>query len=239
MFERERLERWIHLNMALVGGFIGGFSILNHHDLFGSAQTANMITLALEFTGRERTDLLLRLGGLLCYIMGLAATVILPMVFRINMKYLSIVVDFVSILIVGFLPRNLPDFVALYPLFLSMSIQWCSFKGAEGYVSSTIFSTNNLRQCVTSYVEYLCSKDVKSYKKAKLYGKVLLSFHIGAALSCVCYLVWGVHGVWCGLIPLLPAAVLVFVEQSHVPVWRVRLWLGLKWMHPAHLRSME
>ena len=32
------MDRWIHFNMAIVGGFLGGFAILNHHELFGSAQ---------------------------------------------------------------------------------------------------------------------------------------------------------------------------------------------------------
>lgn len=39
------MDRWIHFNMAIVGGFLGGFAILNHHELFGSAQTSNLISV--------------------------------------------------------------------------------------------------------------------------------------------------------------------------------------------------
>ena len=48
-----KLQRWIHLNMAVIGGFLGGFAILNHHDLFGSAQTSNS---DLHRHGRRRTS---------------------------------------------------------------------------------------------------------------------------------------------------------------------------------------
>ena len=44
------MDRWIHFNMAIVGGFLGGFAILNHHELFGSAQTSNLISV---FAGCE------------------------------------------------------------------------------------------------------------------------------------------------------------------------------------------
>ena len=43
--DKNTLERRLHLNMTLIGGFFGGYAILNHSDLFGSAQTGNMISL--------------------------------------------------------------------------------------------------------------------------------------------------------------------------------------------------
>ena len=39
------LERHLHLTMTLIGGFMGGYAILNRHDVFGSAQTGNMLSL--------------------------------------------------------------------------------------------------------------------------------------------------------------------------------------------------
>ena len=45
------LERHLHLTMTLIGGFMGGYAILNRHDVFGSAQTGNMISLAMDAVG--------------------------------------------------------------------------------------------------------------------------------------------------------------------------------------------
>ena len=53
---KTKLQRWTHFNMAMIGGFLGGFAILNHHDLFGSAQTSNLITIAMDAVGHPDKD---------------------------------------------------------------------------------------------------------------------------------------------------------------------------------------
>lgn len=37
------LERRLHLNMTLIGGFMVGYGVINRHDILGSAQTGNMV----------------------------------------------------------------------------------------------------------------------------------------------------------------------------------------------------
>ena len=227
-FMKETLERWIHLNMCLIGGFIGGFSVLNHSDLFGSAQTANMITIILNILGRNPFEVVIRIVGLMLYVLGLASTVMIPRIFKANMKVVSVFVDAVAIIAIVLLPENTHPFVALYPVFVAMSIQWCSFPGAEGYTASCIFSTNNLRQCVTAWTEYACTKKKSARKKAVLYGKVLLSFHVGVAIAYLTCVEWGIYGAWVCVLPLVTAMILVHIEEKRGSVWWVRLWLGRK-----------
>ena len=57
------MDRWIHFNMAIVGGFLGGFAILNHHELFGSAQTSNLISVFADFAGHPDANFIVRLIG--------------------------------------------------------------------------------------------------------------------------------------------------------------------------------
>lgn len=199
---QNRLERWSHLNMALIGGFIGGYAIVNHHDLLGSAQTGNMIALALYVGGMHTIDWLVRLLGMVIYMLGIAIAVLLPKkIESIKLKRFSILLDMASLLTVGFLPGKTDHFVALYPLFLASSVQLCSFPGADGFTCSSIFSTNNLRQCTSSFVEYFCSHDREALRKGKFYGKVLFCFHLGAALSYPTSQAMGLKSAWLGLIP--------------------------------------
>jgi uncharacterized membrane protein YoaK (UPF0700 family) len=199
--------------MAFIGGFLGGFSILNHGDLFGSAQTANLITIAMEVVGRNRADFFIRIIGLLIYMTGLSSTVLIPKLFKINMKIFSIIIDTIVIVIVAFLPESTNNFVALYPVFFAMSIQWCTFKGAEGYNTSSIFSTNNLRQFTTSFTEYFCTRDSEALKKCKLYGKVLFFFHAGVMVSYISCQILSIHGALVCLIPAASAATLILIEH--------------------------
>ena len=145
------MDRWIHFNMAIVGGFLGGFAILNHHELFGSAQTSNLISVFADLAGHPDANFFVRLLGVFIYMFALSLTVILPKFTRLHLPYVSLFIDAIAALIVAFLPSDLNDFIALYPLYFAMAIQWCSFKGGDGFTCSTIFSTNNLRQFTYIY----------------------------------------------------------------------------------------
>ena len=112
---QNRLERWSHLNMALIGGFIGGYAIVNHHDLLGSAQTGNMIALALYVGGMHTIDWLVRLLGMVIYMLGIAIAVLLPKkIESIKLKRFSILLDMAALLTVGFLPGKTDHFVAFH-----------------------------------------------------------------------------------------------------------------------------
>lgn len=209
------LERWLHLNMAMIGGFMGGYAILNHHDLFGSAQTANMISLAMDAAGHEDGSCFLRIAGLLIYILGLSSTVIISHKLKpSSQKKLSLAIDGLVLLGMGFFPDDLNIFVATFPIFFATAFQWCTFKGAEGFTSSSIFSTNNLRQCVTGYTEYFYSHDNEALRRGKFFGKVLLSFHIGVAVSFLSCRLLDIKGSWIGLMFILSGYAICYNLES-------------------------
>lgn len=210
----EKTGRHIHLNMALIGGFFGGFAVINHMDLLASAQTSNLISLALILVGRSSTETLARLGSLGIYVLALVLTVAVPRVLKWNNQLVSIAVDILALISIAFMPDTLDHFVAMYPIFFAMAYQWCSFPTSDGYVSATIFSTNNLRQCVTAFASYLCDRDAKMLAKACMYGKVLLLFHIGVALSWFSCQYFGTHGALLALLPCFTALVQVLLSLN-------------------------
>ena len=213
----EKTERHIHLNMAFIGGFFGGFAVINHMDLLASAQTSNLIALALIVVGRSSTETLARFGALFIYVLALALTVAVPRILKWNNQLVSITLDILALISIAFMPDTVDHFVAMYPIFFVMAYQWCSFPTSEGYVSATIFSTNNLRQCVTAFAAYLCDRDPKMLAKACMYGKVLLLFHIGVAFSWFACQRFGTHGALLALIPCLTALLQILISQNALP----------------------
>jgi len=121
-------------------------------------------------------------------------------------------------LIVAFLPSDLNDFIALYPLYFAMAIQWCSFKGGDGFTCSTIFSTNNLRQFTTSMTEYLCSKDPDALRKWKFFASVLLCFHFGVIISYLSCKNFGHTGSLVCFLPVFSGFCLVWTRKHFVAV---------------------
>ena len=108
--------------------------------LFGSAQTSNLISVFADLAGHPDANFFVRLLGVFIYMFALSLTVILPKFTRLHLPYVSLFIDAMAALIVAFLPSDLNDFIALYPLYFAMAIQWCSFKGGDGSLSSTHLS---------------------------------------------------------------------------------------------------
>lgn len=201
--------------MTLIGGFMGGYAILNRHDVFGSAQTGNMISLAMDAVGHPDEQWLFRLIALVIYIVAIASTVFIShKISKYNLKKLSIFIDGIVLFMIGFFSEEMNPFVALFPIFFATAFQWCSFKGADGFASSSIFCTNNLRQCVTGFTEYLCSKDEQSLHRGIYFGKVLICFYGGVAISFLACQVLDLKGSWLGLIPVVTAFVLFNLEYT-------------------------
>ena len=71
------LERRLHLNMTLIGGFMVGYGVINRHDILGSAQTGNMVSLAMDAVGHADEEWFFRIIALIIYVASVSLTVIL------------------------------------------------------------------------------------------------------------------------------------------------------------------
>ncbi|MFQ8961826.1 DUF1275 family protein [Sellimonas intestinalis] len=67
----------VHYTMAIFGGFIGAYAILARMQVFGSAQTANMIELVCGILGRDPEEVLIRIGALVIFIGAIALSAVL------------------------------------------------------------------------------------------------------------------------------------------------------------------
>lgn len=181
----------MHYLMAMVGGFFGGYAIFARMNVFGSAQTANLIELVKDILGSNYFEGMLRIGALLIYILALVLGTCFTYKTKWNLKYLVLKIEIICVILLGFIPTSVNPIIALYPCFFATAFQWSIFKGAMGYTSSTIFSTNNIKQTVVSFTEYFLTdqqeKQHECLKKGCFFGGTLISFHSGVAFA---YLLW-------------------------------------------------
>lgn len=207
--KQQKLEFFIHFIMSLVGGFLGAYAILNFHDSFGSAQTANIIYLLINILGNNLSEFLIRLLALIIYVSAIVLCVLMSKYKKIDVQICSIVLSMLTVIGLFFIPEHINDIVSLYPVFFITAFQWCAFIGAGGYICSSIFSTNNLRQFVTSIVEYLIDKNPQNITKMKVFGGTLLFFHVGVVVSYLSYIFLKLKGVILCIVPLTIALFLV------------------------------
>ncbi len=80
----------IHYTLSFIGGYLGIYAIVSRADLFGNAQTANLLGVVRDLIGRNFSDMLLRVGALLIYMAAVILTVgsqsIFPQIFVLSVS---------------------------------------------------------------------------------------------------------------------------------------------------------
>ena len=98
--------------MTLIGGFMIGYGVINRHDILGSAQTGNMVSLAMDAVGHADEEWFFRIIALIIYVASVSLTVILShKISKMSQKRLSILIDGAVLLIIGFYPAEMNPFV--------------------------------------------------------------------------------------------------------------------------------
>jgi uncharacterized membrane protein YoaK (UPF0700 family) len=207
--KKNMLTRILHHNMAVVGGFMAGYAILNRSDFLGNAQTANWIYLVFALLGRNAYEFLERVLVVVLYLCGSMAYVFIKNKTSWNIRQVSVYIDAAAILILGFIPADANPIVSLYPIFFAMSFQWNAFTGSYGYASSTIFSTNNTRQIALAFAEYLCSHDRAYLHKIGFFAGSLISFHVGVVCAYFTTKYFQVHAIYFALLFLVSAILFI------------------------------
>lgn len=199
--------------MCLSGGILGAYALLMRGGNFGSAQTGNLIEAVISGLSGNLFDAMLRIGAFLIYGATLVGVFLLSKYFKGNVRRLCIVVEAAGVLLAGCIPATVHPIVALYPVFLVTSCQWGVFAGARGFNSSTIFSTNNYKQMLYGWTEYVRTKDPKQKEKGLFYTITLLFFHTGVAFGYIATRFWDIHGVWLCFLPLASALCITLVSD--------------------------
>lgn len=207
MEKNVKKEAWLHFCVSSIGGFMGAYAIINHCDLLASSQTSNMIHIVHNLFEPEHSLLIYMVLAALVYACGNVTYVLLHKFIKLDTKIISLGLTSVTFILVSVLNFVENSYLAMLPLFFAAPIQWNAYAGDAGYGSSTIFSTNNIRQTVTSLTSYLIDGDIKMKRKAQFFGMTLIFFHIGVALASVAEFFWARESIWLGFLPLAVSAV--------------------------------
>ncbi len=201
-----------HYVMSIVGGFLGCYALLLRGN-FGSAQTGNLIQLIIDIQKMNLLDVLLRFTAFGVFVASLAVALLMTKRNTATAKKICIVLELVMISIVGLIPVETNEMLALLPIFVIAAFQWGNFNGTEKYSSPTLFTTGNLRNCTYSWVEYYLGKEQNIKAKAIFYSKTLLSYHLGVVVGLVLINIYHVKSIWFCLIPLLVVYGLIIYSQ--------------------------
>lgn len=210
--KKTMITRILHYNMALFGGFLACYAVMLRADFLGNAQTSNLLYLVVALVGKDFNQFILRLFAVILYVFAAVFYVFIKKKTNYNVKYISIIINFFALIVLSVIPQEINNIVALYPIFFAMSFQWNAFPGEYGYASSTIFSTNNIRQVSVSFAEYFIDKDKKMLHKALFFLGTIVFFHIGIVVGYFSVKAFYIRASLVNLIFLCPALALTYAE---------------------------
>lgn len=202
-------REWLFDVLMFVAGFWGAYTYLLRGGVFCNAQTGNVVLFGLAIGSAKWGEALYYLIPISAYIGGATVSELLPEPVRhtlaIRWDTCLIFVEMAVVLALGFLPESSPVQITQIAINFIASMQYNTFRQAEGTPMATTFVTNHIRQVGLGLAEEIRTRgsaDKKHRAKWKKHAKILMTFFIGVAVGTVCCHIFLGKAIWGTLIPL-------------------------------------
>ncbi len=209
-------ERWWTLAVLMyIGGFFGGYTYSARGGVFCNAQTANFVLLAISISSGDWHK-----AGYLCipitaYFLGTVisesvATSVRKMYF-IRWDTLLIFIEMLTVFILGLIPDSAPYAISQVAVNFIASMQYNTFRQADGIPVATTFCTNHVRQVGIAFAKAFRHKDKTAFRRMWFHAGMLALFVSGGISSAMACAKFSGKGVWFALLPLTG----IFIDLLH------------------------
>ena len=203
-------KNWVFYTLIFISGFFGAYTYLLRGGVFCNAQTGNIVMLGLALGSAEWKKALYYVIPISAYLMGAFVSELLPNpvkhAFYVRWDTLLIGVEMLVVLALGFLPESAPVQISQVSINFIASMQYNTFRQAEGTAMATTFVTNHVRQIGVGLAkEVRHRKDLDKPHREKLRKHALMLFYFltgGTVGTVFCHLLLG-RAIWMTLLPFL------------------------------------
>lgn len=165
-------ETWrIYFLMMLTGGFFGAFTYSIRGGVFCNAQTGNFVLLAMALGTGNWTRALYYLIPITAYCLGAFVSEAAERRVRRVVRWETALVlcEMVAVVFLGFLPERAPVQITQILINFICSMQYNTFRQAQGIPMATTFCTNHIRQVGVSLYNVLSGNEAR-----QIHGRRLL-----------------------------------------------------------------
>ncbi len=202
-------RKWIYHTLMVVAGFFGAYTYLLRGYVFCNAQTGNVVLMGMALGARKWGEAFYYLIPISAYLMGAFVSELLPKpiknCLRIRWDTLLIAIEMLVVLGLGFVPESAPVQISQVAINFIASMQYNTFRQAEGVSMATTFATNHIRQIGIGLAKEVkgAHKGDKSHReKLKQHVEMLIHFLIGAVVGTVLGNLYLGKAIWATLLPL-------------------------------------
>lgn len=185
-------RNWVYFTLIAVAGFWGAYTYLLRGNVFCNAQTGNVVLMSLALGSAEWAKAGYYLVPISAYILGAFVSELM-------------LIEMIAVLGLGFLPETAPVQICQVVINFVASMQYNTFRQAEGVPVATTFATNHIRQIgvgLAKELRHRHSADKSHRRKLARHCGMLFFFILGAVTGTVfCHLLVG-RAIWLTMIPL-------------------------------------
>lgn len=199
---------WIYYTLIAIGGFLGAYTYLLRGNVFCNAQTGNVVLMGMALGSGRWGEGIYYLIPISAYLMGAFVSEIVPNPvkhrFPVRWDTLLIAIEMLAMLALGFVPESAPVQISQVAINFIASMQYNTFRQAEGIPVATTFATNHIRQIgvgLAKEVKHLRSKEKPHRKKLQRHFWMLVCFASGAVVGTACANWFLGKAIWVTLIP--------------------------------------
>ena len=182
-----RCEQWSsYLLLVFIAGFFGAFTFLLRGAVFCNAQTFNFALCASALAAGDFSEFFYYFIPITAYFLGAflseSAQGTIQKWLPIRWETLLMGIEFGAVLLLGFLPERAPHRISQVTINLIASMQYNTFRQAEGIPMATTFCTNHIRQVGVGLAKAIRKKDRTALRRGIIHAGMVSAFLLGAAL---------------------------------------------------------
>lgn len=198
---------WILAAMMCIGGFFGGFTYTVRGGIFCNAQTANFVLLAMAVGDGDWAQARYLIIPITAYFLGAvvseAAAAAIKKYNLIRWDTLLILIELIVVFILGLIPDDAPFQISQVAVNFICSMQYNTFRQADGIPMATTFCTNHLRQVGVFFTKGVRHRESAHFSRMLFHIGMLTLFVGGGIAATLLCRRFGGRGVWFAAVPLL------------------------------------
>lgn len=217
MRKKSRVSESIQLGiiLALSGGLMDAYTYVCRGHVFANAQTGNILLLGVNLSQGNLKIAVLYLYPVLAFTLGVVMAEIVKHRYlcakRLHWMQITILLEAVILLIVGFLPQAM-NVLANCMVSFACGVQVQSFRTIKGNGIATTMCIGNLRTATQYISDFFYEKDKGLLRKGVMYYGIILIFVSGAIIGYKLVQLWAEKSIIVSSFLMLLGFLMLFLE---------------------------
>lgn len=199
-------QKTVYALLMTSAGMMGAYTYILRGGVFCNAQTANVLVMAMSFGKGDWAAGLYYLIPFSAYLLGAFVSEILPSPVKrlgfLRWDTYLVLFETAALFLLGFVPLTVPHQIVQVAVNFLASMQYNTFRQAEGIPMATTFCTNHIRQVGVGAAKAIRKKDGVALRRGLIHLGMVVCFFLGAALLTSLCSALAEKAVWLTLIPM-------------------------------------